>query len=101
MLLLLLLRATRATLYYLVIRVCMLLQAKSLCVNLMTVLATVTVVKILSSKRVQRAIAAGEAVPKSLVTNLEQTLDACTQSSLPIPGELQALALRHTRKQTE
>ena len=72
----------------------MLLQAKSLCVNLMTVLATVTVVKILSSKRVQRAIAAGEAVPKSLVTNLEQTLDACTQSSLPIPGELQGLALR-------
>ena len=85
----------------LAIRADMLLQAKSLCVNLMTVLATVTVVKTLSSKRVQRAIAAGEAVPKSLIENLEQTLAACKHSSLPIPGELQALALKHTRKQTE
>ena len=62
--------------------------------NILSVLASYTLMKVLSSKRFVKAVAAGQPPPANLVTNLAEAMQTCRDMSLSVPGDLQARALK-------
>ena len=58
-------------------------------------LAIMALIRLMSSKRFEKAIQANEAVPATILDNISQTMASCKECNLTVPGALQALALLH------
>ncbi|CAE7838776.1 unnamed protein product [Symbiodinium microadriaticum] len=55
--------------------------------DMMSLLAVVGLIKVLSGKRLERAVACGEAVPIKTRANLESILSSSKEQTLTVPGE--------------
>ena len=72
----------------------MCLQAKSIHHMATSLMAIITVVKTLGSKRATKALESKSPLPAVLIKSLNETMNSCTELSLNIPGALQAKALQ-------
>ena len=63
--------------------------------NLLSVIATMVLVRILSSKRFAKAVESNSTIPSKLTTELADTLNTCKEHTLIIPGALQAQAAQY------
>ena len=63
--------------------------------NALSILASVTLIKILSSKKVRKSIEQKQPIPQKAKRHLSDTMQMCKDLSLTVPGSLQARALEH------
>lgn len=71
-------------------------QAKGYYHNILSVLATVALVKTLSCARFKKAVAQKSQPPKGLVQALSQAMKFAKKKSLTVPGTLQVTVLKYT-----
>ena len=71
----------------------MISEARAAYHDMMSLLAVVGLIKVLSGKRLERAVACGEAVPIKTRANLESILSSSKEQTLTVPGSLQTKAL--------
>lgn len=62
-------------------------------IKTLSVLATTALIALMGSKKFNRIIAAKEAVPQKIRTQLQETMRSCKDLNLNVPGALQAKAL--------
>lgn len=68
--------------------------------HLLSLMATVALVRALSCKRFMKSVGnPSEKTPDSIVKVLSQTMASCKDMSLDIPGQLQAMALKYVPAQ--
>ena len=60
--------------------------------NLMSVIALIVMVMIMSGKRFAKAVVSDTKLPEKPLADLKDSLATCREFNLHIPGELQALA---------
>lgn len=64
--------------------------------NLLSVIATMVLVGILSAKRFAKAVESNSPIPSKLTSELAETLSTCKEHTLIIPGALQAQAAQYS-----
>lgn len=64
-----------------------------------SILAIIALIRLMSSKRFEKAIKSNEAVPAIIIENINVTMTSCKEHNLTVPGALQALALLHAPPQ--
>ena len=61
--------------------------------QMMSLMAVIGLIKLLSGKRLERAVQCGEAIPPQIRSNLEQILSSSKEQTLTVVGGLQSKAL--------
>lgn len=61
--------------------------------KLLTLMAIMTLIGTMSSKRFNRALQNGESIPPNLKSALKDTIETCVDLGLELPGTLQAKGL--------
>ncbi len=60
--------------------------------GMLSIMAILTLIGGLSSKRFKRSLENGEAIPPNLKATIKETMDTCVQLTLTLPGTLQVKA---------
>lgn len=71
-------------------------QASSVYHNIVSLMATIALMSILSSKRWKKAVSAGNTPPDNLVKDLEKSMATCRDKCLNVPAKLQAMAVKYS-----
>ena len=63
--------------------------------QLLTMIAAMTLVKAMSTKRFRKAVSNKETIPAEILEKISDTMASCKEMSLEIPVQLQVLALKY------